>query len=366
MRSSTASGSSVRGSSASTTRSTPTAQRHRRRRRGLAQRGVRIVAEATYPRGAKFTDDVTPAVTALRRAGVDVVLCTGAYQGCGAFVRTARDAGWTVPISNLSFVGSDAMLALLVKHGKSTGRDYTRALVNSQVVRAMTTSAAGVAEYRLLMDRHNRRAGHAARSELRRAAVQLHQPRGLREREGHGRGAPAHGPQPRGSRSGRRSSRSAASTSESGRRSRSDRSVTGLDSVYFHSRRGRAVDSHRRLGGGNFGVGGFMIPVRLRFGLLPKMVVFLAVVLIPLAAITWYVSVRTLRQEMTEEFTSKGTAIANSLASSGVDLILTRDASTVQASSTSSSPSAASTTSWSMTRRSISSPTRFTRSCRPT
>jgi methyl-accepting chemotaxis protein len=74
-----------------------------------------------------------------------------------------------------------------------------------------------------------------------------------------------------------------------------------------------------------------MTPVRLRFGLLPKMVVFLAVVLIPLAAITWYVSVRTLRQEMTEEFTSKGTAIANSLASSGVDLILTRDASTVQA-----------------------------------
>ena len=74
-----------------------------------------------------------------------------------------------------------------------------------------------------------------------------------------------------------------------------------------------------------------MRPVRQRFGLLPKMIVFLAVVLVPLAAITWYVSVRTLRQEMTEEFTSKGTAIANSLASSGVDLILTRDASTVQA-----------------------------------
>ena len=74
-----------------------------------------------------------------------------------------------------------------------------------------------------------------------------------------------------------------------------------------------------------------MKSVRLRFGVLPKMVLFLAVVLIPLAAITWYVSVRTLREEMTQEFTSKGTAIANSLASSGVDLILTRDASTVQA-----------------------------------
>jgi len=70
---------------------------------------------------------------------------------------------------------------------------------------------------------------------------------------------------------------------------------------------------------------------RTRFGLLPKIIVFLAAVLIPLAAITWSVSVRTMRERMTDEFTSKGTAIANSLASSGVDLILNRDASTVQA-----------------------------------
>ena len=70
---------------------------------------------------------------------------------------------------------------------------------------------------------------------------------------------------------------------------------------------------------------------RARFGLLPKIILFLVAVLIPLAAVTWYVSVRTLRERMTEEFTSKGTAIANSLASSGVDLVLTRDASTVQA-----------------------------------
>jgi twitching motility protein PilJ len=68
-----------------------------------------------------------------------------------------------------------------------------------------------------------------------------------------------------------------------------------------------------------------------RFGLQGKMILFLVAVLVPLAAVTWYLSVQTLRQRMTEEFTSKGTAIANSLASSGVDLILTRDASTVQA-----------------------------------
>jgi twitching motility protein PilJ len=74
-----------------------------------------------------------------------------------------------------------------------------------------------------------------------------------------------------------------------------------------------------------------MINFRVRFGLLTKIIVFLTIVLVPLAAITWYASVRTLRKEMTDEFTSKGTAIANSLASSGVDLILNRDASTVQA-----------------------------------
>jgi ABC-type branched-subunit amino acid transport system substrate-binding protein len=124
--------------------------------RALAARGSRVAAETTYQRGAKFDDDMTPAVTALRKAGVDAVLCTGAYQGCGAFVRTARDLGWTVPISNVSFVGSDAMLRLLVQHGKTTGRDYTRALVNSQVVPSYDdVSLPGVVEYRALMDRHN-------------------------------------------------------------------------------------------------------------------------------------------------------------------------------------------------------------------
>jgi branched-chain amino acid transport system substrate-binding protein len=124
--------------------------------RGLAQVGARIAAEATYARGARFEDDMRPAVRALSQAGVDVVLCTGAYQGCGAFVRTARDERWTVPISNVSFVGSEAMLALLLAHGRTVGRDYTQALINSQVVPSYDeTSLPGVAEYRALMDKHN-------------------------------------------------------------------------------------------------------------------------------------------------------------------------------------------------------------------
>jgi len=69
----------------------------------------------------------------------------------------------------------------------------------------------------------------------------------------------------------------------------------------------------------------------LRLGLLGKIVLFLVLTLVPLATITWWISVRSLTTNMTEEFTSKGTAIARSLASSSVDLLLTRDASTVQA-----------------------------------
>ena len=56
----------------------------------------------------------------------------------------------------------------------------------------------------------------------------------------------------------------------------------------------------------------------------------LALTLVPLAAITWWISVRAITANLTDEFTSKGTAIARSLASSAVDLLLTRDASTVQ------------------------------------
>jgi branched-chain amino acid transport system substrate-binding protein len=123
--------------------------------RGLAERGTRITAEATYVRGARFEDDMTVAVTTLRDAGVDVVLCTGAYQGCGAFVRTARDLGWTAPISNVSFVGSDAMLTLLANQGAKTGRDYTRALINSQVVPSYDDhSLPAIREYRALMTKH--------------------------------------------------------------------------------------------------------------------------------------------------------------------------------------------------------------------
>jgi branched-chain amino acid transport system substrate-binding protein len=124
--------------------------------RALLERhgGARISAEATYRRGASFDADMSAAVKHLRDAGVQAVLSTGAYQACGAFVRSARDLGWDVPITNVSFVGSEAMSRLLVEHGRKSGRDYTRGLINSQVVPSYAPDSPlpGVRLYRSLMD----------------------------------------------------------------------------------------------------------------------------------------------------------------------------------------------------------------------
>ena len=70
---------------------------------------------------------------------------------------------------------------------------------------------------------------------------------------------------------------------------------------------------------------------RVRFGLLGKITLFLVAILVPLAAVSWTLAYRSLKDNLTREFTDKGSAIANSLASSGADLIVNRDASTVQA-----------------------------------
>ncbi len=122
--------------------------------RALSARGADIVSEATYRRGAVFSEKMTAAVDHLKKAGVDAILCTGAYEAAAAFVRDAREAGWKVPITNISFVGSDSMLALLVEEGKKVGKDLTKGLVNSQIVPSYDdVSLPTVKEYRDLMDK---------------------------------------------------------------------------------------------------------------------------------------------------------------------------------------------------------------------
>jgi ABC-type branched-subunit amino acid transport system substrate-binding protein len=93
----------------------------------------------------------------LRKAGPDAIISVGSYAACAAFIRDARNSGWDIPIANVSFVGSENMLHLLMESGKQAGRDYTANLVNSQVVPSYEDMRLpAVREYRDLMQRFSR------------------------------------------------------------------------------------------------------------------------------------------------------------------------------------------------------------------
>jgi ABC-type branched-subunit amino acid transport system substrate-binding protein len=127
-------------------------------RRALAEKKLPIAAEATYRRGTGFDASMTRQVEILRGKKVDAVICVATYAACAAFIRDARDAGWDVPIANLSFVGSENLLALLRRHGEKHERDYAEGLINSQVVPCPSqTDLPAVKLYCELMDRHKPR-----------------------------------------------------------------------------------------------------------------------------------------------------------------------------------------------------------------
>ncbi len=103
-------------------------------RTALARHGLKMVGEATYRRGTPFEASLRQQVDILLQCEPDVVISIGSYAACAAFIRDARDAGLTVPIANVSFVGSESLLTLLEQAGGANGKDYTKELVNSQVV----------------------------------------------------------------------------------------------------------------------------------------------------------------------------------------------------------------------------------------
>jgi ABC-type branched-subunit amino acid transport system substrate-binding protein len=121
----------------------------------LAKYGLKIVGEATYRRGTKYPESLKQQVDILMRSKPDAVISIGAYAACAAFIRDARNAGWDVPIANVSFVGSEFLLNLLLATGKETGRDLTKNLIFSQVVPSYSdTSLPAVRQYRDLMDKY--------------------------------------------------------------------------------------------------------------------------------------------------------------------------------------------------------------------
>jgi branched-chain amino acid transport system substrate-binding protein len=124
-------------------------------RLALARHGLKMAGEATYRRGTAYKESLQQQVDILRKSDADAVISIGSYAACAAFVRDARNAGWDVPIANVSFVGSENMLELLQETGKATGTDYTLNLINSQVVPSYhDLTLPAVRQYRELMDRY--------------------------------------------------------------------------------------------------------------------------------------------------------------------------------------------------------------------
>jgi branched-chain amino acid transport system substrate-binding protein len=100
----------------------------------LGELNLKPVEAVSYRRNQPFEADMTAQVRILRQAGADAVIAVGVYGSCGAFIRDARMAGWDVPVANVSFVGAEVLLDKLRATSKTTGRDLTANLINSQVV----------------------------------------------------------------------------------------------------------------------------------------------------------------------------------------------------------------------------------------
>ena len=124
-------------------------------KRALKKHGLKIVAEATYERATPFSKSMARRVDVLLEAGVDVVISIGSYAACAGFIRDARLSGFDGPIANVSFVGPDQLLQLLLQDEKRINKKLTTNLVNSQVVPPwMDTSIPLVKMYQTLMDKY--------------------------------------------------------------------------------------------------------------------------------------------------------------------------------------------------------------------
>ncbi|WP_239057812.1 ABC transporter substrate-binding protein [Pseudodesulfovibrio sp. JC047] len=121
--------------------------------RALERHGLSLAGEAAYKRGASFSQDFSSEVELLLSSDPDAIIVVGTYASQAAFIRDARNYGYTDPIAGLSFADSDKMLELLVAEGKRVSKKYTGNLINSQVVPSYTDERLpGVRLYRKIME----------------------------------------------------------------------------------------------------------------------------------------------------------------------------------------------------------------------
>lgn len=126
-------------------------------RRGLEPLGLSIISEATYKRGTGYSSSMNEQVQKMLHNKVDAIISVGSYAPCAAFIRDARKAGFKGVIANLSFVGPESLLDLLMEEEKKTKGKYsiTKKLINSQVVPPWDDKRYElVKEYRKLMEKY--------------------------------------------------------------------------------------------------------------------------------------------------------------------------------------------------------------------
>lgn len=103
----------------------------------LERRGMTLVAEGTF---ARNTTAVRSALLDIRRSEAEAVVMVGPYLPMAEFIRTARQVSFDAEFVNISFVGTDALVAELGAEGAG--------VIISQVVPYPTdTSIPAVAKY---------------------------------------------------------------------------------------------------------------------------------------------------------------------------------------------------------------------------
>ncbi len=123
--------------------------------RQLKTHSLTPVAETTYERGIPYSTKLTDQVNKIIASNADAVISIGSYAASAAFIRDARNSGFTGPIANVSFVGPDALLTLLLEEETKAQKNYTHNLINSQVVPPWNDlSFSIVVEYQKMMKKH--------------------------------------------------------------------------------------------------------------------------------------------------------------------------------------------------------------------
>lgn len=105
--------------------------------KALKARGMEVAAKGTYVRN---TVDIDQGFTAVSKAAPDAVVLIGSYRACAAFIKKAKQSGMNVPMANVSFVGTAALI-------KELGADAEGVIISQVMPSPFDSSNPLVKEY---------------------------------------------------------------------------------------------------------------------------------------------------------------------------------------------------------------------------